>query len=229
MRSAALFVATVASSAHADGTVIARATEQHGGTWVGCGGVYAVGWVVFERIRVVDGDDPGAAFVAIIGCPADHGPIVGEMRLELRARKPYSGMPDVYGKLPALPRWFAVGLGPESAPETRRAARLMGRAKVDVERELPSTGQSGAWTILTPDLQVRYDAGMVAGLRVHLAEAHTCESAQEWIGYEIGAGGRGMPITRAGRCVWPASSERSRLARGVTGSMSDHWFEVDRQ
>ncbi len=226
-----LALAVLGSTARADATVIARATEHRGGVWVPCGGVYSVGWVAFDRIRVIDGDDPGAAFVAIIACPADQGPIIGELRLVLRTKKPSSTMPDVEGKLPALPRLYTVGVQPESAAETKRASRLMGEAKAEVEHELPATGTSGSWTVLTPNLQVRYAAGVVVAFRAHVAEAHTCESAQEWIGYEIASGGRGMPITHEGSCAWPASSERSRLAKGVSGSMdyADHWFEVEQR
>jgi hypothetical protein len=221
-------IIAIAQAAHADGTVIARATDQRGGLWVPCGVFYGVGWVVYERIRVVDGDDPGARFVAIHPCPADTL-IGGEMRLVLRASQP-GGQPDVYGKLPDLPKLYVAESMPESAPETKHASRLMDRAKADVEREFSTTATAGDWTVLTAHLEVRYRDGIVVGLRAQVAEALTCERTQEWIGYIIGSGGRGMPIPHKDRCVWPSTSEHSRLAKGLNGTMTyaDHWFEVDK-
>jgi hypothetical protein len=69
-------ILALARVAHADGTVIARATDQRGGFWVACGVVYSVGWVVYAANGIKQ------LFLGL--CPWDTE-IVGQI-VELHAR-----------------------------------------------------------------------------------------------------------------------------------------------
>jgi hypothetical protein len=205
--------------------VVARATEQRGGTFVPCGVIYAVGWVVYELVDVVEGPSPGTRFVAVHGCPADRA-LVGEMRLVLRAKKP-PGQPALSGKAPPadLPRFYAYEARPEAPAVTRNAGRLLGRPLAEVEGRHRRTGSDGDWLVLGPHLAVKPVGGRVAALRARVAPAMTCVEAAAWIGYPAGKG-RGFPLRRRASCEWPGVSEKHRLAAGVAGRLEGAWFDL---
>jgi len=219
-------VLLASAAARADGTVIARATDQRGGTWIPCGGIYSVGWVVYELVRVVQGQSPGPRFVGIHGCPDHH--LRGELRLVLSTKRPplqprYSGKP-----MPDLPRRYVRSARPEAPAVTRRARRWLGQARADVERALKPTGTKpvdGDWVRYGDDLALRYAGGRVVALRGRVALGMDCVQAAAWLGYIAGKG-RGFPLRKRWGCLWPGLSERHRLAPGLAGQLRDGQFEV---
>jgi len=207
-----------------DSVVIARATDERGGAWVPCGGFHSIGWVVYERIRLVEGADPGARFVVAHSCP-EYARLRGELRLVLQRHRP-SSWPEV--TMPGnLPQFWAQSATPEVAPETKRARRWLGLDRAAVDGALTTTSSDGEWTLYGPHLALRFDQGRVVAVRAHLATGLECEAAAEWLGFVVG-GGHGFPLHRRDGCEWPGLSDRHRLAPNLSArfNATTAWFEL---
>lgn len=221
---------SASASVHAD--VLAKATAQRGGLWVACGILHTVGWVVYERIKVLRGKDPGARFVAVHSCPGAH--LRGVLRLSLATRRP-AGQPRVSGKFPAgLPVFYAVKAKPAAPAITRRAGRWLGKVRDEVETTLKASKRpasssaktiAGAWVAYGKHLALRYREGRVVALRANVALGMSCVDAAAWLGYPAGKG-RGFPLRRRWGCEWPGISMRHRLAKGLAGRLRAGEFEI---
>lgn len=213
------------SLARADAVVVARATEERGGSWVACGRVHAVGWVVYDLVKVIEGDSPGARFVGVHSCPSRER-LQGELRLVLRTTKsplqpalpPRSAPAD-------LPHFYVHRESPEAPEVTRGARRLLGQPRVTVEATLTPTGKDADWIQYGPDLALRYVGDQVVALRARVALGMSCVEAAAWLGWVAGRG-RGFPMRRRDSCEWPGLSERHRLQAGVAGRLRAGWFDA---
>lgn len=225
----------IARPAKANSEVLAKATAQRGGLWADCGVLHTVGWVVYERIKVLAGTDPGARFVAVHSCPGAH--LRGVLRLTLDTRRP-ARQPRVSGTLPAgLPVFYAVKAKPAAPAITRRAGRWLGKARDKVETTLKASKRpasssaktiAGAWVAYGKHLALRYQRGRVVALRAQLALGMSCVEAAAWLGYPAGKG-RGFPLRRRWGCEWPGISLRHRLAKGLVGRLRGGVFEIWRR
>jgi hypothetical protein len=215
----------LAPSARADGVVLARATAERGGTWVPCGRIHAVGWVVHELVKVLEGEAPAKRFVGVHSCPDAR--LRGQLRLVLRSKRPPT-WPRISGEMPDLPRYHVIKATPAAAPITRRARRWLGQARPAVEASLKPTGRAGAWVKYGDHLALRFAKDRVVGVRAAVALGMTCIEAAAWLGYPAGKG-RGFPLRRRWGCEWPGISERHRLAPGVAGRLRDGLFELWRR
>jgi len=222
-----LLLALAPATARADSVVVARVTKERGGTWIPCGTIHAVGWVVYELIKVIEGPSPGARFVAIHSCPADSH-LAGELRLKVSTKKPSLQPRLATPPTPKLPVFYVVSATPETAPITRKARQWLGQTRASVEATLKPTGQDGEWVRYGEHLALRYVKDRVVALRARVSLAMTCESAAAWLGWVCGQG-RGFPLRKRWGCEWPGISEKHRLAPGLAGRLEGTLFEVWRR
>jgi hypothetical protein len=99
------------------------------------------------------------------------------------------------------------------APRQAVPAQLLGRARVEVEKQLGALHPAEhGWAPADDALRLQFRGGRCVAIRGHVPEDMDCLAVATWLGYE-----NAYPLRRDGHCQWPGVSLKHRLAEGVVG------------
>ena len=147
---ALLLAAPLAAAAQPGTVVLARPAGPTGGSWSPCGRIHAVGWVAYERIKLVRGAAP-ARFVGIHSCPS-RAQLQGTLKLTLVSKRP-ALWPRPSFKLPVqnLPTFYVSRAAPHAPAVTRLAGRLLGVERNKLPGALRRSGEEAGWVRYGPE------------------------------------------------------------------------------